>query len=226
MAQGKNRTPRLIENEADVREGVLALRRKCSTMRRVHDAVGDPPVRREEDGLAGLLRIVVAQQVSAASAEAIWRRAATAIRPMTARQIRRLGDEDLRGAGLSRPKIATMRAVAEAVATGALDLSSLRRLDDDAVRDSLTSVRGIGPWTADIYLMFCLGRADSWASGDLALQIAAKHAFRLDERPGRDVLEELAGRWRPWRGVAARLLWKYYAYTKETAPGRPASPGR
>ena len=215
MANTRSRTPahRLIEADSDLRDGVRALRRKCAVMRRVHDAAGHPPLRRRPGGFEGLARIVVGQQVSVASAEAIWARTALAVQPFEPEVLLALDDSKLATAGLSRPKIRTLQAIAAATA-GGLDLARLDRLPDAEVHAALTAVSGIGPWTADIYLMFCLGRADAWAAGDLALQLAAQQAFGLDERPDRQAMLELAERWRPWRGVAARLLWSYYAVLK------------
>ena len=125
------------------------------------------------------------------------------------------GDEALRAAGLSAGKIRTLRAIAEAANSGALDFPGLVETPDDAaVRAALTGIKGIGPWTADIYAMFCLGRADAWAPGDLALKYAVKDAMRLRKLPDEARMHKLAERWRPWRGVAARLLWAYYAHRK------------
>jgi DNA-3-methyladenine glycosylase II len=217
VASTRSRTPkhRLIEAHSDLREGVRALRRKCAVMRRVHDAAGDPPLRRRPGGFEGLARIVVGQQVSVASAEAIWARTVLAVQPFEPEALLALEDRQLVAAGLSRPKIRTLQAIATAaVSDDGLDLARLDRLPDAEVHAVLTAVSGIGPWTADIYLLFCLGRADAWAAGDLALQLAAKEAFGLDERPDRQIMLELAERWRPWRGVAARLLWSYYAMLK------------
>lgn len=213
--RSRSRTHRLIEADSDLREGVRALRRKCAVMRQVHDAAGHPPLRRRPGGFEGLARIVVGQQVSVASAEAIWARTALAIQPFEPQVLLALDDRQLVAAGLSRPKIRTLRAVATAATSaGGLDLARLDLLPEAEVHAALTAVSGIGPWTADIYLMFCLGRADGWAPGDLALQLAAQQAFGLDERPDAQVMLELAERWRPWRGVAARLLWAYYAKLK------------
>src|SRR5262249_46944715 len=136
-----------------------------------------------------------------------------AIQPFEPHVVLRLKDRRLVAAGLSAGKIRTLRAIATA-ASGGLNLTSLDRLSDAEVHAALTAVTGVGPWTGDIFLLFCLGRADAWASGDLALQVAAQQAFGLDARPDKQALVELAERWRPWRGVAARLLWSYYALLK------------
>jgi DNA-3-methyladenine glycosylase II len=120
-----------------------------------------------------------------------------------------LSDSELRGAGLSRGKVRTLRAVSEAIAAG-LDLDKLAQAPEEEVHAALTSLPGIGPWSADIYLLFCLARADAFAAGDLALQTAARTALGLDTRPSREELYDIAERWRPWRGVAAHLLWAYY----------------
>jgi DNA-3-methyladenine glycosylase II len=222
VANTKSRTPRhrLIEADDDLREGVRVLRRKCQVMRHVHDTAGHPPLRRRPGGFEGLARIIVGQQVSVASAEAIWGRTVQAIQPFEPGVLLGLKDRTLVAAGLSGAKIRTLRALATAAADR-LDLAHLDRLSDAEVHTALTAVNGIGPWTADVYLMFCLGRADAWAAGDLALQLAAKEAFGLDERPDSQALLELAERWRPWRGVAARLLWAYYAVLKGRAKAVP-----
>ncbi len=132
-----------------------------------------------------------------------------------------LDDATLLGAGLSRPKLRTLRALATAVAAGQLDLDALGRADEGAARDALTAISGIGPWTADVYLMFCLGRADVFAPGDLALQAAAQSAMTLPTRPDAAALAAIAERWRPWRAVAARMLWTYYAYEKQQRSAVP-----
>ena len=214
------RGPRIIESEADVRDGVRALRRKCPTMRHVHDIAGDPPLRRRPAGFEGLARVIVGQQLSVASASAIWDRTAALCQPFEPPILLGLKDGQLAAVGLSRPKIRTLRAIAGACTTG-LDLARLARASEEEVHAALTQVVGIGPWTADVYIMFCLGRADAWAPGDLALQVAAQRALALDERPSSDALEEIGERWRPWRGVAARLLWAYYAALKKKQTAVP-----
>jgi DNA-3-methyladenine glycosylase II len=223
MAYTRSRTripQRIIVTDDDVRDGVRALRRRCAVMRRVHDLAGHPPLRRRPAGFEGLARIIVGQQVSVASATAIWERTAAACVPFEPATLLALSDKGLAGAGLSRPKIRTLRAIAAACADG-LDLTRLDDRSDQEIHDALTAITGIGPWTADVYILFCLGRADGWASGDLALQVAVQRAFELTDRPGKDEMLELAERWRPWRGVAARLLWAYYAALKAQRTALP-----
>ena len=210
-----------LDTAEDIRAGVRALRRKCAAMRHVHDATGDPPLRRRPAGLEGLARIVVGQQLSIASAGAIWGRVAVAIQPLRADVLLQASDEKLTGTGLSRAKIKTLRAIAIAVADDGLDLERLAGASDEAVHEALRRVSGVGPWTTDIFLMFCLGRRDAFAAGDLALQVAAQHALGLADRPSAPELLELAERWRPWRGVAARLLWAYYRLGKRPGSGAP-----
>jgi len=210
----------IIVTDADVKRGIKALRRKCVHMRAMHDLAGYPPLRRREPGFEGLARIIVGQQLSVASAAAIWTRFETTVQPMGAATLAGMHDDVLRGAGLSRPKIRTLRAMSDAV-LGGLDLEHLEGMSDDEVHAALTGISGIGPWTADIFLMFCLGRADAFASGDLALQVAAQMAMGLDARPTAIELLEIAERWRPWRGVAALVLWHYYKAAKAAKSGIP-----
>jgi len=221
MPRAKKRPSIIIQSEDDVRTGVRALRRKCAILRHAHDIAGDPPLRRREPGFEGLARIIVGQQLSIASAAAIWGRFEEALRPLNAAKVLAAPDELLRAAGLSGGKIKTLRAISTAVNSGQLDLDALETAPELIVHESLRQVSGIGPWTADIYLMFCLGRADAFAPGDLALQIAAAIAAKRGDRLSLGELEELAETWRPWRGVAARLLWAYYAAVKAQKSGAP-----
>ncbi len=208
-------TPRIIGVDDDIREGIRALRRKCAYIRLMHDLAGDPPLRRREAGFEGLACIIVAQQVSVASANAIWARFAQVVQPMTAQAVLETPEEILRLAGLSRPKIRTLQAVSTAVVHAGMVIDNFELQHEVAIHESLTSVSGIGPWTADIFVMFCLGRADAFAAGDLALQEAVRMAFKLEKRPNAQELLTIAERWRPWRGVAARLLWGYYKVAKQ-----------
>lgn len=210
-----------IESADDIRRGIASLRRRCKVMRRIHDAIGDPPLRRTSAGFEGLARVVVAQQLSAQSAAAIWARLSAALAPMSPAAVSAAPDETLRGLGLSGGKVRTLRNLVAAIGSGALDLDGIDAASTDELHAALTAVSGIGPWTADIYMMFCLGRADSFAVGDLALQLAVQHAFALDARPTPAELAELSKRWQPWRGVAARLLWAYYPTIRGGREGTP-----
>ena len=205
---------RTIASETDIAAGLRALKRACPHMRRGHALAGDPPLRRWSPGFDGLARIVIGQQLSIASAAAILGRIKVAVDPLDPETLLAADDATLRQAGLSAAKIATLRAIANAVQSGELDFEALMLAPEAAVRDQLTAVRGIGPWTADIYLLFCRGDRDAFAPGDLALQIAVQTLMELPQRPTAAELEAIAERWRPWRGVAARLLWAYYGAVK------------
>ncbi len=208
---------RIIETEADIAEGTEALIASCPHLAQVHLLTGPPPLRRRADGFEGLAQIVVGQQLSIASANAIWSRLEAAVRPFDAPQFLAVNDDALRACGLSAGKVATLRGLANAVAQGELDFDSLRDKDDAALYEALTALKGIGPWTADIYRLFCLGHADAWSPGDLALQYAVMDALGLEKRPSPADMNEIAEAWRPWRGVAARLLWSYYAHRRRKA---------
>ena len=205
---------RIIHDEDVLTEGLKALPRLDKRWRAVIKACERPPLRRREGGFAALCGIIVAQQVSVASASAIWARFEAQISPLTPQTLLAATDEDLRLSGLSRPKQQTLRALAQALVEGTLELEKLPDVTPEEVHAALTAVSGIGPWTADIYLMACIGHADAFAAGDLALQEAARHAFRLQTRPNAAELVELAEAWRPWRGIAARVLWSYYRAVK------------
>ena len=205
---------RIIHDEDVLTEGLKALPRLDKRWRAVIKACERPPLRRREGSFAALCGIIVAQQVSVASASAIWARFEAQISPLTPQTLLAATDEDLRLSGLSRPKQQTLRALAQALVEGTLELEKLPDVTPEEVHAALTAVSGIGPWTADIYLMACIGHADAFAAGDLALQEAARHAFRLETRPNAAELVELAEAWRPWRGIAARVLWSYYRAVK------------
>jgi DNA-3-methyladenine glycosylase II len=209
---------RTIAGDADLREGLAALVGVCPHLARVRALAGDPPLRKRPKGFEGLARVIVGQQLSIASAEAIWGRVEASIQPFRAATLLAMPDKALRKAGLSRGKIATLRVVAEAIEQGKLKLDRLDRAPDEVIHAELTALKGIGPWTADIYIMFSLARADAWSPGDLALQLAVMDALQLAERPSLIEMNEHAEAWRPWRGVAARLLWSYYALRRKTSP--------
>ena len=171
---------------------------------------GPLPLRRKPEGFAQLLSAIVSQQVSTASAAAIWGRMEAA-GLTTPPAILAAGEDGLRGAGLSRQKIRYALALSEA----GVDFDALRAKPDEVVIADLVALPGIGRWTAEIYAMFSLGRADVFAPGDLALREAARVLFDLGARPSERALREMAGDWSPWRGVAARLLWAYYRVVKQ-----------
>lgn len=169
------------------------------------------PLRLSEPGFAGLGHIIVSQVVSRASADAIWRRMVEKMEVVTAQNYLAAVTNIEPQFGLSRAKAKTLQGVASAIANGSLDLGSLDALDEAQAFSRLTALDGIGPWTAQVYLMFCGGHADIFPSGDVALQAAVAGAFQMDARPSPKALAEIAMRWSPYRSIAARLFWAYYA---------------
>src|SRR5580700_6751531 len=209
-----------IHTEADLERGIDALLAADPRFAALIAKAGRPPLRRRPDGFAGLAATVVSQQLSTASAGAIWGRLAVAFDPFTPEAIMRARAPQLARLGLSAPKIRALKEIARAIARGKLALASLADLAAEDAHAALTAVHGIGPWTADIYLLACLGHADAWPAGDLALQEAARLAFGLRARPTAKEMMPLAEPWRPWRAVAARVLWTYY----RAAKGREGAP--
>lgn len=205
---------RRIASDSDLEEGMAALSAAHPQWRALIALTGLPPLRRREAGFAELVAIIVGQQLSVESARAILARMRALLGPLTPERIRLATDDELKLTGLMRPKQRAIRALAEAIVTGALDLDALEQASPEEVHTRLTAIHGIGPWTADIYLLFSLGHGDGFAAGDLAIQEAARHAFGLPARPDAKALAALAENWRPWRGTAARLLWAYYALIK------------
>jgi DNA-3-methyladenine glycosylase II len=207
---------RTIENEADVEEGLTFLAKKDRRLRKVIKVAGKVPLRRRTTGLTGLARIVIGQQLSVASAEAIWGRFSTTFPDTAAHAIVAASDDVLRAAGLSGAKMRTLRAIAAAHLEG-LDFEALATAPAEEAHARLTAIKGIGPWTADIYLLFCLGHADIFPVGDLALRNAVADALGREPPMPIDELAGIAAKWSPWRGVAARLFWAYYAARRAKA---------
>lgn len=176
----------------------------------IEAAAGPLPWRRRAGGFEGLLQAIVGQQISNQAAAAIWRRLAALPGALSPAGLLALDDDALRGAGLSRPKVAHARSLATAYAEGRLDDARLAAMDDAAAVAAIVSVRGLGPWTAEVYLLFALGRPDIMPAGDLALLVAAGRLKRKRSRPTPKQLLRMAEPWRPWRSVAARMLWHYY----------------
>jgi DNA-3-methyladenine glycosylase II len=204
-----------LHTDADLEQALRKLVKADPRLADVLALAGTPTLRRREAGFAGLAAIVCGQQLSTASAAAIRDRLLAAFDPFHHDTVRRARATKLAGLGLSAPKIKSIKAIATDIAKGRLDLDVIAQSDADTAHQTLIAVHGIGPWTADIYLLFCLGHADAWPAGDLALQEAARIAFNLKMRPTAKELVALAESWRPWRGVAAHLLWKYYAVAKK-----------
>jgi DNA-3-methyladenine glycosylase II len=176
----------------------------------VVDRYGPPPLWAREPGFHTLIHIVLEQQVSLASAKAAYDRLVAATGRLVPERFLTLTDAELKAVGFSRQKTAYGRGLAQAILDGRLDLADLDTLDDAQVKRRLTSVKGIGSWTADIYLLMVLRRPDTWPSGDLALATAVRRVKRLRCQPTPERLEGLGDAWRPWRAVAARILWHYY----------------
>jgi DNA-3-methyladenine glycosylase II len=210
----------VIHTDVDVQAGLRELIARDPRLAPVLAAAGEVPLRRRPSGLEGLVRTIVAQQLSTASAEAIWGRLRSAYDPFDHIALRRARTPRLQRVGLSVGKIKTLKAIAAAIEKGAIDFDALVSMPADDAHAALTAIHGIGPWTADIYLLSCLGHADAWPAGDLALQEAARLAFALPRRPSTKEMGPLAEIWRPWRAVTARLLWSYYRAVKrrEAAP--------
>jgi DNA-3-methyladenine glycosylase II len=212
-----------IHTEADLDAGLAALANIDPRFVPVIALAGRPPLRRRAHGYAGLAAIIVSQQLSTASAGAIWGRLTAAFDPFEPAALIRARPARLARLGLSGAKIRALKAIARAIEKGEIDLAKLVDLPADAAHAALTALHGVGPWTADIYLLACLGHADAWPAGDLALQEAARLAFGLPARPTSKEMATLGDQWRPWRSIAARVLWSYYRAVKgrEGAPVQP-----
>jgi DNA-3-methyladenine glycosylase II len=203
-----------LRSQSDLADATTRLLAADPRLVPVLDKAGLPDLRRGEPGFAGLARIICGQQLSTASARAIWGRLQDAFDPFHPEALRRARADKLGRLGLSAAKIRSIKAIAHSIAKGELDLDAVAQSEADTAHQALVAMHGIGPWTADIYLLFCLGHADAWPAGDLALQESARIAFALKARPTQKEMIALADVWRPWRGVAAHLLWAYYHVVK------------
>jgi DNA-3-methyladenine glycosylase II len=202
-----------INSLDDIARGLRALQISDPRLLQAMNIAGDVPLRRHPAGFESLCNIIVSQQISKASADAIFGRLKAAVDPFAPETLLALGETPLVTAGLSRPKQKTFFAIAEACSNG-LDLEAMCQLPADEAIAKMTVLPGIGPWTAEVYLLFCAGHPDVFPSADIALQNAVRHAFGLEDRPGAKALSAIAEAWSPWRGVAARLFWAYYANMK------------
>jgi DNA-3-methyladenine glycosylase II len=214
-----------LNSQADLEAAIAALVNQDKRLKPILQVAGMPALRRRQPGFAGLAAIVCGQQLSTASAAAIWGRVAAAFEPFHHDAIRRARADRLGRLGLSIAKIKTLKNLARELAAERLNLDVLAETDADAAHAVLTALHGIGPWTADIYLLFCLGHGDAWPAGDLAVQEAMRIGLGLEARPTAKQMAPLAEPWRPLRGAAAHLWWSYYHAVKrrEGVIGKPAA---
>ena len=204
-----------LNTQADLEDAIYALIKQDPRLKPVFELAGMPALRRREPGYAGLAAIICGQQLSTASAAAIWARVSAAFDPFHHDALRRARAARLGGLGLSAAKIKTLKNLAREIAADRLNLDVLANEDADAAHHALTALPGIGPWTADVYLLFCLGHGDAWPAGDLAVQEAVKIGLGLETRPTAKQMVPLAEPWRPMRGAAAHLWWTYYRALKK-----------
>lgn len=202
--------PLLRLDRRHLARGVRALSRKDPVLRQLVQRHGPPPLWARPSGFPTLARIILEQQVSLDSARAMYLRLERELGAFAPPTLLRAGESGLRSLGVTRQKAAYLTTLAREIESGRLRLSRLHRLPDEGIREILLQLRGIGPWTADIYLLMALRRPDVWPRGDLALHQAMRAAWRMAERPGTEAAERFAARWSPWRAVAARILWHSY----------------
>lgn len=204
-----------LRTRADLANAVADLTKRDTRLAEARARVGAPSFRRRKGGFEGLMEILVSQQISDAAAATIHGRLVDALPEISPAAFLTLTSETLSACGISRPKQRYLTALAEALVNGTLDLKALHRADDDTIRAQLTALPGIGPWSADIYLLFCLSRADCFPAGDLALQESYRMLYGKRKRPDAATLAKHAEAWRPYRAVAARLLWMFYRHARQ-----------
>jgi DNA-3-methyladenine glycosylase II len=204
-----------LNTQADLERAIHALVEQDVRLKPILARTGMPALRQREPGFAGLAAIVCGQQLSTASAAAIWARVSKAFDPFHHDALRRARADRLGRLGLSAAKIKTLKNLARELAAERLNLDVLANEDADAAHNTLTALHGIGPWTADVYLLFCLRHGDAWPAGDLAVQEAVKIGLGLKTRPTPKQMAPLAEPWRPLRGAAAHLWWSYYRVLKK-----------
>lgn len=212
----------VFKTQADLDHAMTELVAAEPRFKPMLELTGLPALRQREAGFAGLAAIIVGQQLSTQSAAAIWGRLSAAFDPFHHDALRRSRADRLGRLGLSAAKIRTLKGIAHDIARGRIDFEALAAQEADQAHAALVAIHGIGPWTADLYLLFCLGHADAWPGGDLALQEALRLGFGLRGRPDAREMAKFGESWRPWRGAAAHLLWAYYRVAK--VPGFSALP--
>ena len=195
---------------ASLSEGARVLKARDRDLGRILDRLGEPPLWGRRPGFCALVRVILEQQVSLASARSLYRSLHIHLGGVTAEKVHRAGETGLRDLGCTRQKARYCHGLAARILDGRLDLPAVAALPDDVGRSLLLAVPGIGPWTVDIYYLMALRRPDVWPDGDLALATALHEIKRMDKLPSRTVQREVAETWLPWRSVAARLLWAHY----------------
>jgi len=209
-----------ILNKHTLTQGLNAITARDSDMDRIFKEVGHPLLWRREPGFPTLVHIILEQQVSLASAKAAFARLVEHVSVLSPEQFLELDDSTLKRIGFSRQKTDYCRNLARTISEGLLDLNELGARDERSIRTELMKIKGIGHWTIDIYLLMALGRADIWPSGDLALAVSIQHVKNLHSRPAQPEVSNIGEAWRPWRSVAAFLLWHYYLSKIRGEPGR------
>jgi DNA-3-methyladenine glycosylase II len=211
----------LIHNaltDESLSRGLRFLSERDEDLARILRELGPPPMWPREPGFPALIHTILEQKISLASAGAVFQRLLAIASPLTPHKFLSLEEDALKAIGFSGRKIIYGRHLSAAIVEGRLDLESLNTLDDEGVRAELLKIKGIGLWTADIYLLRSLRRQDIWPIGDLALAVAVQRVKRLPSRPSPNELEQMSAPWRPWRAIAARILWSYYL----SGPKKPA----
>lgn len=199
-----------ILDEHTLAQGLNAITASDSDMDRIFKEVGPPPLWKRKPGFPTLIHIILEQQVSLASAKVTFARLVEHVSVLSPEQFLELDDTTLKGIGFSRQKTNYCRNLARAISEGVLDLNVLETQDEQSIRAELMNIKGIGQWTIDIYLLMALGRTDIWPSGDLALAVSIQHMKKLHSRPTQPEVSTIGETWKPWRSVAAFLLWHYY----------------
>ncbi len=212
---------KIVSTDDDITKGLNALKLIDRTLIPIIEQTPNVALRREPEGFAGLVRIIIGQHVSTSSASAIHTRFIKAIKPVTPESYLAADQETLIKIGLTRAKQSTLTNLSTAILNDNLDLKVIGTLDGKQAISELTELKGVGPWTAEVYLLFCAGHPDIFAAGDLALREAVRHAYKMQERPSEKELRVIATKWSPYRGIATRLFWSYYEHVKGSGKGQP-----
>ncbi len=204
--------PRRFKTDADLKPGLVWLSGQHTMFDKALQETGGVQLRLRPGGFSALVGMIVHQQVSLAAAASILKKVRAGVRPMTPERVLELTEDELRACGLSRPKIKSLRGMSAMLVRGEVRLGGLQRKSDDDARAALVSLPGIGPWTAEVYLLSCLGRPDAFPDNDVGLQESVR--LLTGDRPSTKELAAMAEDWRPWRGVAARVLWTYINHVR------------